>query len=35
MKQIDSVQTCNFNYVVQYDFNTILYNSPNPLLPNK
>lgn len=32
----DSVQTCNFNYVVQYDLNSSLYNVPNPFsLPNK
>lgn len=28
----DSVQTCNFNNVVQYDFNSSPYN---PCSPNK
>lgn len=31
----DSVQTCNFNNVVQYDLNSSLYNVPNPFIPNK
>lgn len=31
----DSVQTCNFNNVVQYDLNSSLYNVPNPFTPNK
>ena len=35
MEQSDSVQTCNFNNVVQYNFNSSLYNAPKPIFPNK
>lgn len=35
MLKSDSVQTCNFNNVVQYDFNSSLYNAPDPFSPNK